>query len=291
MKSPGTLQMALGVSVLLHALLLAVRWVDPAQFDRIFQDTPLEVILVNSKTNERPDKAQAIAQFSLAGGGDLDKGRASSPLPPLTPLTPLSPSALTDLGDPTDEVQRKIASMQAQQMQLLTQIKQQLAAMPPPVVAQQERDPAQAEREEKRRQLMNILAEIEKRINAENERPKKRYVSPATREEAYALYYDRLRRKIESQGTTAFPALAGQKLYGELTMALTVNFNGQMLATEVMQTSGNPTLDRQAQSIALRSAPFGRFTPEMRRQADQIVLVSRFTFTRDDTLQTQFSQQ
>ena len=281
MKLPGTLQLALAVSVLLHALLLAVRWVDPAQFDRIFQNTPLEVILVNSKANERPDKAQAIAQFSLAGGGDLDKGRASSPLPP---------SALTDLGDTAEEVQRKIESMQAKQMQLLTQIQKQLAAMPPPIVARMAQDPAQAEREEKRRQLMNILAEIEKRISAENERPRKRYISPATREEAYALYYDRLRRKIESQGTTAFPALRGKKIYGELTMALTVNANGQLLATEVMQSSGNLALDRQAQSIALRSAPFGRFTPEMRRQADQIVVVSRFTFTRDDTLQTQMSQ-
>ena len=139
MKSPGILQLALGISVLLHALLLAVRLVDPAQFDRIFQDTPLEVILVNSKANEQPEKAKAIAQFSLAGGGDLDKGRATSPLPP---------SALTDAGDPTDDVQRKIASMQAQQMQLLTQIKKQLAAMPPPVVARLAKDPVQTEREE-----------------------------------------------------------------------------------------------------------------------------------------------
>lgn len=280
MKSPSTLQLALGVSVLLHALLLAIRFVDPAQFDRIFQDTPLEVILVNSKANEQADQPKAIAQFSLAGGGDLDKGRATSPLPP---------STQTDLGDPADDVQRRIASMQAQQMQLLTQIKKQLAEMPPPMVARMAQDPALAEREEKRRQLMNILAEIEKRISAENERPRKRYISPATREEVYALYYDRLRRKIESQGTTAFPALGGQKLYGELTMALTVNATGQLLATEVMQTSGNLTLDRQAQSIAVRSAPFGRFTPEMQRQADQIVVVSRFTFTRDDTLQTQLS--
>ena len=288
MKSPGTLQLALGVSVLLHALLLAVRWVDPAQFDRIFQDTPLEVILVNSKANERPDQAKAIAQFSLAGGGDLDQGRASSPLPPSSPL---SPSAPTDLSDPAEAIQRKIESMQAQQMQLLTQLKKQLSAMPPPVVAKMAQDPVQAEREEKRRQLMNILAEIEKRISTESERPKKRYISPATREDVYALYYDRLRRKIERQGTTSFPALAGQKLYGELMMALTVNVNGQLMATEVMQTSGNLTLDRQAQSIALRSAPFGHFTPEMRRQVDQIVVVSRFTFMRDNTLQTQLSQQ
>ena len=276
MKRPGTLQIALGVSVALHGLLLAVRLADPARFDRIFQDTPLEVILVNSQTKAPPDQARAIAQFSMAGGGTLDKGRASSPLPP---------SALTDLGEAADAAQRQIDKLQSQQMQLLTQLKQQLAALPPEV-ARMVKDPVDAAREEKRRQLVKILGEIEKRISEENERPQKRYVSPATREEAYAVYYDRLRRSIESLGTTAFPSLAGQKLYGELTLALTVNSSGQLLVSEVLQSSGNPALDRQAQSIAARAGPYGRFSPAMLRQADQIVVVSRFTFARDDTLLT-----
>jgi protein TonB len=276
LKRPGTLQIALGVSVALHGLLLAVRLADPARFDRIFQDTPLEVILVNSQTKAPPDQARAIAQFSMAGGGTLDKGRASSPLPP---------SALTDLGEAADAAQRQIDKLQSQQMQLLTQLKQQLAALPPEV-ARMVKDPVDAAREEKRRQLVKILGEIEKRISDENERPQKRYVSPATREEAYAVYYDRLRRSIESLGTTAFPSLAGQKLYGELTLALTVNSSGQLLVSEVLQSSGNPALDRQAQSIAARAGPYGRFSPAMLRQADQIVVVSRFTFARDDTLQT-----
>lgn len=77
----STLQIALGLSIAIHALLLTVRFVDPERFDRVFQDTPLEVILVNAKSGERPDKAQAIAQASLAGGGDAAKGRATSPLP------------------------------------------------------------------------------------------------------------------------------------------------------------------------------------------------------------------
>jgi protein TonB len=276
LKRPGTLQIALGVSVALHGLLLAVRLADSARFDRIFQDTPLEVILVNSQTKAPPDQARAIAQFSMAGGGTLDKGRASSPLPP---------SALTDLGEAADAAQRQIDKLQSQQMQLLTQLKQQLAALPPEV-ARIVKDPVDAAREEKRRQLVKILGEIEKRISEENERPQKRYVSPATREEAYAVYYDRLRRSIESLGTTAFPSLAGQKLYGELTLALTVNSSGQLLVSEVLQSSGNPALDRQAQSIAARAGPYGRFSPAMLRQADQIVVVSRFTFARDDTLQT-----
>ncbi len=61
----STLQIALGVSVLAHAALLAVRFVDPEAFNRVLRETPLEVILVNASTNERPDKAQAIAQRSL----------------------------------------------------------------------------------------------------------------------------------------------------------------------------------------------------------------------------------
>jgi periplasmic protein TonB len=279
-KSPSTLQLALGVSIALHAVLLTVRFVDPERFNRVFQDTPLEVILVNAKSNEKPDFAKAIAQASLAGGGDVEKGRATSPLPP---------SAMMELGDAAEEAQRKVEAMQEQQMQLLAQIKKQLAAMPPPDLAQPANDPAQVEKEERRRQLMKILAEIEKRINEENSRPKKRYVSPATREEVYAIYYDELRRKVEEKGTVNFPELAGKKLYGELTMIVTVNFDGRVLDTEVVETSGNLTLDRRAQAIVRSTGPFGPFNTAMRAKADQIVVVSRFRFTRDDTLETKLT--
>ena len=109
-----TLQWALGASIAVHAVLLTVRFVDPESFNRVFEDTPLEVILVNAKSNERPDKAAAIAQTSLAGGGDAEKGRASSPLPP---------SALTDVGDALEEESaRKLQSLQEQQNLLLSLI-------------------------------------------------------------------------------------------------------------------------------------------------------------------------
>ena len=277
MKSPSTLQIALGVSIAFHAVVLTVRFIDPERFNRVFQDTPLEVILVNAKSNEKPDKAKAIAQASLAGGGQLEKGRATSPLPP---------SALMELGDAAEDAQRKVESLQAQQSQLLAQIRKALASMPPPEPQTPANNPAQTEREEKRRQLIKLLAEIEKRINEENARPKKRYISPATREAVYAVYYDELRHKIEDKGTVNFPQQAGKKLYGELTMVITVNFDGRILDTEVVQTSGSLTLDRRAQSIVRGTGPFGRFTDAMRRNADQIVVVSRFKFTRDDSLET-----
>ena len=281
-RSFSTLQIALGVSIAVHAVLLTVRFIDPEGFNRIFQDTPLEVILVNAKSLDKPDptQAKAIAQHTLAGGGDADKGRATTPLPP---------SALTEVGDAAEEAQRKIESLQEQQMLLLAQIRQQLAAMPPPDPKRPGASPESQAREEKRRQLIKMLAEIERRVNEENARPKKRYISPATREAVYAVYYDGLRRKIEDKGTENFPEVAGNKLYGELTMIVTVNHDGKVLAVEVVQTSGNLTLDRRALAIARAAGPFGRFSDAMRRQADQIVVVSRFKFTRDETLETKLT--
>jgi periplasmic protein TonB len=276
-RDMSTLGIAMTISVIVHAGLLTVRFVDPERFNRVFQDTPLEVILVNAKSNEKPDMAKAIAQASLAGGGDVETGRATTPLPL---------SSLTSLGDANEDMQRKLEAMQEQQMLMLTTIKQQLAALPPPDPKVSSQNAEAMAQEQRRKQLLQLLAEIEKRINEQNARPKKRYISPATREEVYAIYYDGLRRKIEDRGTQNFPEAAGNKLYGELTMIVTVNHDGRVLDTEVIETSGITALDRRAQSIAKAAGPFGKFSDEMRRRADQIVVVSRFKFTREETLET-----
>ncbi|MBB3638860.1 MULTISPECIES: energy transducer TonB [Variovorax] len=282
-KDLSTLQIALGVSVVVHAALLTVRFVDPESFNKVFSDTPLEVILVNTKTNDRPDPAARLrAQTSLAGGGDLDKGRATSPLPP---------SSFTTVGDSFEDAQRKVDAMQAEQMQMLTQLKRDLAAMPAPD-PRNAGDPAEAKaQEEKRRQMINLLAEIERRVNEENARPKKRYLSPFTREAAFATYVDSLRRRVEAQGTANFPTLAGKKLYGELTMTITVNFDGRLLSTVIDESSGQPVLDKRAQAIVASVGSFGSFTDAMRREhADQIVIRPHFRFAHDGSVELSSQQ-
>jgi len=281
LRAISTLHLALGVSLAVHGALLTLRFVDPETFNRVFEDTPLEVILVNARTNETPTQALAIAQTNMAGGGDRDQGRATSPLPP----------AIASLRGDNDEQdrERELREMQAQQNLMLSRIKNMLAAMPPADPQKTQLTPEQAQREEKRRQLIKLLAEIERRIQSENSRPRKRYISPSTREAVYAVYYDHLRRAIEEKGTENFPQHNGQKLYGELVMIVNVNNDGRVPSTEIVQSSGIPALDRQAQMIASSAGPFGQFNREMRRRADLIAVVSRFKFTRDDTLETRLS--
>jgi protein TonB len=273
-RSLSTLQIALVISLGVHAALLTVRIVDPEGFNRVFQDTPLEVILVNTRSGERPEKAQAIAQANLAGGGDAERGRATSPLPP---------SAQVEIGDADEEQRRRMEDLQRQQQQLLALLRQELAALrqPDPQRAE-EGTPSEREHEQRYRQAVQQLAEIEKRINAQNARPRKRFVSPATREEVYAIYYDGLRRKIEDRGTRNFPEHNGRKLYGELVMNIIIDARGQVVDTEIVRSSGTRVLDSRAAAIVRASAPFGVFTQAMQRDADQLVVTSRFRFTRED---------
>jgi protein TonB len=276
-----TLQWALLVSLAVHALLLTIRFVDPERFNRLFQDTPLEVILVNARSDERVAQAQAIAQAALAGGGEAATGRATSPLPP---------SATVEVGESLEDARRRIEQLQEQQQQLLAQIRREVALLPPPDPARESGSPTERAQEERRKQLLRLLAEIEKRINEENARPKKRYISPATREAGYALYYDALRRRIEERGTRDFPEQNGRKLYGELTMNITVDAQGRVVEADIVRPSSSRVLDRRAIAIVRAASPFGRFTADMLKESDQIVVTSRFRFTRDEGLETTLSQ-
>lgn len=267
------LPLALGISLTVHAAALAVRLSPPVAIDRLVRDAGLEVILVNTSSDEKaPVKPKAIAQTHLAGGGETANDRSTSPL-----LN--SPS--TRSGQADDQVQQKLSDKEREQAELLTRTKQTLAKLN--TSSSNNKDPAI---ERQRQQLINLLAQIEKRIQEENARPRKRYVSPSTQEVSYAKYYDLMRRKIEERGTREFPQHQGEKLYGSLIMVITIDSRGQILSTDISQSSGNPLLDFQAKQIAKNAGPYDVFSDKMRREMDQLALVTRFSFDHNNILKT-----
>ena len=272
------LQWAFALSLAVHGGLLILRFAAPDRFDRLMQDLPLEIILINTLSDVPKNvKPQALAQVNLAGGGDHRDVRAQSPLPN---------APRNQMGKEQDSnLREQVVQMQKQQEKLLTQVKELLANMP---VTQPE--PNRPESKNQRQQFIQMLAEIEQRIQEQNAKPRKLYISPSTRAVIYAQYYDIMRKKIEDKGTLYFPEIDGKKLYGTLTMIITINSGGLVIAAEVTQSSGQPDLDRRAQAIATSAGPFGAFTSDMRKQIDQLALVTRFNFTRDGSMQTKWSE-
>lgn len=276
--SPSTLKWALAISLAIHAALLTMRFAAPETFKRVFEDAPLEVILVNARSQESSSKAQALAQANLAGGGQTPSG--------LIATSPLPPALQSEDGHDISDLQKKIEALKVQQFKLLTQLRDELTMLSQDSSGESDKSPNKQAKEERRQQLSRQLAQIEKSVQEINGAPRKRYISPATREAVYALYYDKLRRAIETNGTQNFPEVGGKKIYGALTMVLTIDNRGQLIDAEIARSSGKPLLDNRALAIARHTAPFDAFSAKMRSSADQIVVVSRFRFTRDEVLKT-----
>ena len=268
-----TFQKAIAVSLVLHAGLLTVRFVDPTALDRIFQPPILEVVMLNAPGQSKPVKSQLLAQTSMEGGGNVLAGHATEAL-------------LVDAAAPGLEFQNQLAAnpieaMRQQQHVLLAQVRDQLSALQNS--AESSADPSKAmQQEERQRRLVQQIAALEKDVATENARPRKRFFSPTTREAVFAAYFTELRRAIEKQGTLDFPQRDGEKIFGELTMAITVDAAGRVVATSLARSSGDAVLDHHAENIVRRAAPYGAFSAAIRATADQLVFVARFRFVHTE---------
>lgn len=285
-----TLSIAIAASILVHGALLAVRFAAPESFLFKPVDTGLEVILVNAKHDRKPLKAEALAQANLDGGGNADAGRSKSPLPDMRK---------SDHGEGMKALQRRIEELEKQQ-RMLAQLSRKSPFASAPAKDQLKPKETQPRPDgtdaiDSVKEIQRREAEIAKRIEDENKRPKKTFISPSTREVGYAMYFDSVRQRIEKIGTLNFPQKDGKKIYGELTMSISIFQDGQIYTRDrdqgiqVERSSGNPALDEAAKRIVRRAAPFGAFAKNMRSsdKDDVWVMTTRFKFTRDDALEAE----
>jgi protein TonB len=130
--SSRVLAIAIAVSIVLHAMVLAIQFRLPDTL-RKWAEQPLEVVLVNSKTRSRPTKADVHAQANLDGGGNTDENRrAKTPLPVLPSAKP---------GNDLVQAAQRVKQLEAEQRQVLTQ--QQPTAPQAPQTAPVQPEPQQ----------------------------------------------------------------------------------------------------------------------------------------------------
>ncbi|WP_295995468.1 energy transducer TonB [Rugamonas sp.] len=279
---------AIGISLLAHGALLAVHFVAPDAFRIEPKDPGLEVILVNAKHAHAPLKAEALAQANLDGGGNADLGRAKSPLPDMRKQ---------ETGDSVKAARRRIAELEAQQQNLLTQVSRPTPFTAPPVTEKSKPDPTPtgADLLDISKAIARSAAEISETIDDQNKRPKKTFITPSTREVGYADYYKTMQKRIEDIGTLNFPQANGRKLYGQLVIYIPVTQDGSIYMRDggahVEKSSGNPALDAKALEIVRRAAPFGRFPPKMlsNEREDLWVIITGFKFTREEKMEASLS--
>ncbi len=274
---------ALGISIAVHSVLLAIRF---APFDlkqMLDRGPPLEVALVNAKSPTKPTKADILAQANLDGGGNTDANRrAKTPLPVLP-----KDSANNEISVATQQVDR----LQQQTEELLTQLRSApLAPAAPKPTEQTEKPelPTATELMQRTLEAMRLEAQIAKDMDAYQKRPKRRFVGARAEEYRFARYVEDWRLKIERIGNLNYPEAARQlKLYGSLLITVSIRSDGSVEHVEVDRSSGQRVLDAAAVKIVQMAAPYAPFPPDIRRDTDILHITRTWSFTRADELRSE----
>lgn len=254
-------RLALCISITAHLIFLSFRWgIGEIQNRRL--NTPLSVVLVNSKNQVAPKQANKLAQADLHGGGTSTHQDATA-------------IHRARLG-----AEARVEVLEKQQKQILAKLDAERAL----AGGRKSGDEKRAAQE-----LNSLEAELSKRLQVNGREPRRKVLTGAsTKAVAFAQYYDAMRQKIEAYGSAFFPRANGRPLYGSLVIVVSVDAQGRIAnnpqgkdGLSIGRSSGNPELDRQALAIVRASAPFGPFPMEMRNQIDILDWISTFEFTRD----------
>lgn len=275
-----TLWVAMGVSCLLHGLLLSLHFRFP-DASRVFQDKALEIILVNSRSAHRPSEAQALAQNRLDGGGNTDEERRAR--------TPLPASAHSQSGNALEQAQKRIRHLEARQQQLLAENRRKGK------VPQRAEKEAQAEvtqgvsgRDLARSalEMVRLEGEIARATEEYNKRPRVRNLGTRADEYRFAQYMEDWRIKVERVGTLNYPEAAKGKLYGSLLLSVRIRSDGAVERVDIDRSSGHKILDEAARRIVQMAAPYAAFPDDIRRDTDILEITRTWNFTRSNQLQT-----
>ena len=277
----GALSVALALSLLLHAVLLLIHFKFPDA--NLFKNTSpsIEVVLVNSKSANRPTKADALAQADLDGGGNTEAARRAKTNPPAVPDMP-SDAELSLAA-------KRVQQLESDAQHLLAQVNPGRYATDPRTMPVEQAEMADTDKvadlPSERLEIARLEAEISREWEAYQQLPKRKFIGARTQSVVYAEYVDQWRQKIERVGTANFPDEARrQGLYGNVLVTVAVRADGSVERVEIDRSSGSPVLDAAVQRIVMLASPFKAFPATVRREADILHITRNWSFTRSDLL-------
>jgi protein TonB len=260
-------------SGLLHALLVfgvAFTYEEPAA-----SLPTLDVILVQTRTEEKPERADFLANASQSGGGDHDE--STRPRQPVSSPVPKPDDGLAP--------QRQVAMAPKPR-----------EATPAPTVRTTGTSDFRVERSDDQRavprideisgrelierslEMARLAAEIERQSEAYAKRPKRKFISASTEEYEYAAWMRAWVARVERIGNLNYPDEArSRRIAGDLVLTVAVRRDGTVERIDVIQSSGQPVLDDAAMRIVRLSEPFAPL-PRTRDDVDILHVTRTWQF-------------
>ena len=280
----GRMQVAVGLSVFFHAIIIFGVAFKLPDLANLTAQSPLEVTLVNAKTQARPIQADALAQANLDGGGNTDaKRRARSPLP-----VPIESRESAELAF----ARKRVEQLERETKRLMTQPRAP-TAVAPRVESQQPREeppaaPSAADILTRGMEIARLEAQIAREWENYQQRPRRRFIGARTQEFRFARYIEDWRAKIERVGELNYPQAArDRRIYGRMVVTVSIKADGSLERVEINRPSGQRILDAAALRIVRLAAPFAPFPADIARDTDILSITRTWVFTRSDQLVTE----
>jgi protein TonB len=268
----NNLRWAIALSLLVHAIVLA--WHPEADAPTSRPASSLDVVLVNSFSEESPLAPKVIAQDNLEGGGDSSVERiASNPLPRV---------GLEDQDISLQELTVQRRQLEAEQDQLLKHLRGVWLARESQMPSQATEDTGASGVDEVDQQALEQnarIAAILDQIERYSERPRKFYDAPSAIANPFAGYIDAWRIRVEAAGSQHYPGGGDQRARGELQASVTIDANGAVVNINIDRPAADPRINQSVRRIIELAQPFAPFPESLASEVDQLVITRTWRFT------------
>ncbi len=242
----------------------------------------LDVILVQTQNPSEAEDAKYLAQVSQQGGGNSEE--QSRPTDLFT-----APSLSKNPGMAMATSQQQLASQkQVEEVALLHQDNSSYSID----TDEDKQNPNNSTSQNRQSQNQNskqarLAHELSTQIQNQAEKTRTRYLNSSTREFVPATYMRQWINRVERIGNLNYPDQARrEKLSGTLILDVVINADGELVKTDLRQSSGHQILDDAAKRIVQLAAPYSPFPPKLRQEADVIHITRSWEFLNDSSLRT-----
>ena len=245
----------------------------------------LDIILVQTQTPadiEESEDVDYLAQVSQLGGGDAEEKARSREL--------FSAATLSD--EPGIALQASVQQVQQQkhneQQALLTQQDAEYAINTEKTPVKAEDDTTVNETNiSENTQTARQAAEISDIIEEQASIDRTKYLNSSTKEFTPAEYMRNWINRVERVGNLNYPDQARRKkLSGTLILDVVINADGELVKTDLRQSSGHQILDDAAKRIVKLAAPYSAFPKKLRKEADVIHITRSWEFLNNSSIRT-----
>ncbi len=255
--------------------------------DRGTTSHTMEITLAQHRSENQPDKADYLAQFSQAGSGTLeDKALTTTTTEAQfydTVIRETTPEQQIASAPSTQVTDKKVITTVANSTSKIREVTEE--TRPEPIESD---SPIEKTLLQKSLEIASLEARLDQQRQIYAKRPRiKRLTSLSTASSLDAFYLNSWRRKVEKVGNLNYPSEARRSgIYGSLRLMVAILPDGSLKEVELLESSGHKVLDDAAIRIVELGAPYAPFPDELRKSTDVLEIIRTWQFRKNSSLRS-----